>query len=323
MKLKCEISIENGTKGFYPVVLEPITLETERKGSPGKLTFSCIQDKSLKIEEGNPVSFKVDGTKMFRGFIFKIKRDNSSVIQITAYDQIRYLKNKDTYVFTNTTANRIAKMICKDYGIKTGELEETSFLIKSVVYDNKTLLDMIQDAIEMTMTNTKKLYVLYDDFGKIQIRQLARMKLGLLIDADTAETFDFESSIDKDTYNRIVLEYEDDKGKTRSFWMKEDKSTQKKWGTLQYFEKISKDEKDTAKSKAKALLELYDSKTKTLTINNAIGDKRVRGGSLIMIQLTFGQEKISNFMVVDKCTHTFRENEHFMTLKLQGGEFVA
>lgn len=55
--MKCEIVIENGTTGYYPVVLDDITLETERKGSPGKLTFRCIQDKNLKIEEGNPVSF--------------------------------------------------------------------------------------------------------------------------------------------------------------------------------------------------------------------------------------------------------------------------
>lgn len=318
--MKLEVQIQNGSKGLNPVVLNDVTLETERKGSPGKLTLHILDD-GVEIEEGNPIKLIVDGVAMFYGYIFKISRNSTTEITLMAYDQMRYLKNKDTYVFSNTTANRIAASIAKDYGINVGELEETAYLIQSVVYDNKTLMDMIQDALEMTLTNNKTLYVLYDDCGKLTIRQAARMKVGLLIDAETAESFDYDSTIDEETYNRIILEHEDSESKQRSYWTAEDPETQKKWGTLQYFESI--DKKTNAQQKADTLLKLYNTKTKHLTIKNAIGDKRVRGGSMIMVQLKIGDTRLNNFMVVNSCKHTFTENQHLMTLKLQGGEFVA
>ena len=92
---------------------------------------------------------------------------------------------------------------------------------------------------------------------------------------------------------------------------------------MQYFESINKDEKDSAQAKANSLLELYNTKTKKLTINNALGDIRVRGGSMVMVQMDVGGEKISHWMVVDHCTHIFKENEHFMNLKLIGGGFIV
>ena len=321
--MNVKVEIQNGTKGFEPIVQDDIQWQTDRKGSPGKLTLKVLQDSNLDIEEGNSVSLKVDGKNVFYGYLFRIGRDKSESVSLTCYDQIRYLKNKDTYNFQNTTANRITQMICTDFNLKTGELEETAYVIPYVIYDNKTLIDMIQDSLDMTLTNTKKMYVLYDDYGKITIKQISRMKVGFMVDADTAETFDFESSIDDETYNRIKLMYEDSDTHERTFWTAENKSTQQKWGTLQYFESISKEEKDSAQNKANALLELYNSKTKRLTIPNVIGDLRVRAGSLILVQLTIGKEKINNWMVVDSCTHTFCENEHFMTLKVIGGGFVG
>ena len=317
------VEIQNGKKGFEPIVLDDIQWETERKGSPGKLTLKVYQDSILNVSEGNAVSFKVGKKNVFFGYIFKRSMDNTNVMTLTCYDQMRYLKNKDTYSFENTTANRSVGALAKDFGIVTGELEETSYVIKAVVYENKSLLDMMQDALEMTLTNTKKLYVLYDKYGKLTVQQIARMKVGLLIDAETAESFDFECGIDDETYNRIKLEYEDDSTHKRSYWYAEDRETQKKWGTLQYFESISKDDKDTAQSKADTQLKQYNTPGKHLTVSGIIGDLRVRAGSMVMVQLKFGQEKINNWMVVDSCTHTFKQNEHFMKLKLIGGGYIG
>lgn len=317
------IEIQNGHNGYEPLVLNDIQWTTERKGSPGKLTLKVYQDGNLNIAEGNVISFKVGNDGVFYGYIFKQSMDKTNVLSLTAYDQMRYLKNKDTYNFQNTTANRIISAISNDFGIRTGELEETAYLIKAVVYDNKTLLDMMQDALDMTLTNSKRLYVLYDDYGKLTVKQAARMKVGLMIDAETAETYEFDSSIDEETYNKIKLEYEDSDSHERTFWTAEDKETQKKWGTLQYFESISKEDKDNAQNKANSLLQLYNLPTKHLTIKNALGDLRVRGGSMVLVELTIGTEKVNHWMVVDSCTHTFKENEHFMDLKLIGGGFVG
>ena len=133
-----ELLIQNGNKVYAPVVEEGIVWETERKDSPGKLTFTVIKDQEINFTEGNPVRLVVDGVKLFYGFIFSKKRDKQQNIKVTAYDQLRYLKNKDTYVYTNKTASDFIKMVANDYNLNLGAIENTSFIIASRIEDNTT-----------------------------------------------------------------------------------------------------------------------------------------------------------------------------------------
>lgn len=93
------------------------------------------------------------------------------------------------------------------------------------------------------------------------------------------------------------------------------------WGVLQYFDTLQKDE--NGKAKADALLELYNKKTRNLTVKNALGDTRVHAGTMVVVQLDLGDIKLKNMMLVEKCKHTFKNDEHFMDLTLRGGEFVV
>ncbi len=314
------LKAQNGSAGFILAVQEGITLETQRKGAPAKLTFSVVDDEKLSIEEGCPVKLEKDGGAMFYGYVFRVARSPSRLVQITCYDQIRYLKNKDTYNFEKTTASRIIAMLAQDYGLTLGQVDETSFMIPAWVAEDKTLLDIMQEALEMELTNTRQLYILYDDAGKLCCRAAQSLRVPLVIDAETARTYDYESNIDENTYNRVILVHEDSKTKQRTVF--EADGGNRKWGTLQYYEKISDDK--GAQNRANMLLELYNAKTKRLTVEDAFGDARVRAGCSVPVLLTLGDgTKISRFMMVDTCRHTFRENLHLMTLKLMGGEFVG
>ena len=91
-----EILIQHGSSIQFPPVVEGAKLSWERKGTPGKLTFSVVKTPGLNFQEGDPVKLTVDGTPMFYGFVFIKSRDKDSTIDVTAYDQLRYLKNKDT-----------------------------------------------------------------------------------------------------------------------------------------------------------------------------------------------------------------------------------
>ncbi len=320
LKLNLKIEIQNGTNGFFPEVVDSVTLTTERKDTPGKLVFSVLWDDKLNIEEGNSVKLTVKGTVIFYGFIFTLSQTKADTVQITAYDQIRYLLNKDSYSFKKTTARGIVEMIARDYGIQTGDLEETEYVIPARIMDNKTLLDMIQDALEITLTNTKNLFCLYDNAGALTLADVARMKIGLMIDAESAEGFNYSSTIDKGVYNVIKLVYDKDDD-TRQVFVKKDETNLKKWGTLQYFEKIT--DTKNANNKANALLNLYNAKNKALTLRGVTGDIRVRGGCMLMVRLTLRDMSLSNWMLVESCTHEFENNRHTMTLKLRGGDFVG
>nr|WP_308742131.1 hydrolase [uncultured Anaerocolumna sp.] len=319
--MNVELLIHNGNNLYQPIVEEGITWSTERKSTPGQLTFNVVKDYIIRFTEGDAVSLKVDGKKIFYGFIFSKKRDKEGIIKVTAYDQLRYLKNKDTYVYTNKTAGELINMIAKDFNLKTGTIEDTGYKIPSRVEDNSALVDMIQNSIDLTLQNKKEMYVLYDDYGKLSLKNISSMKLNLLIDDETGENFDYTSSIDSDTYNKIKLTYDNEKSGKRDVYIAQDSKNMNQWGILQHYDTLQKGE--NGKAKADALLKLYNCKTRNLSINNVIGDTRIRAGCMIPVMLNLGDIKVNNLMLVEKVKHEFRESEHLMNLTLRGGDFVA
>lgn len=327
-KLYVELLVGNeaGTKVYQPAVEENIEWSTERSGTPGKLTFKVLKDAALDFSEGSPVRMKIDGENVFFGFVFKQQRNKDQIITVTAYDQLRYLKNKDTKVYEKKTAAQFIKMIANDYALNVGEVEDTGYIIPSRVEENTSLFDMVSNALDLTLTSTGNMFILYDDFGKLTLKSLSSMYVGspgayLMIDEETGENFDYTSSIDENTYNKIKLTYDNEDTGYRDVYIAQDSSNMNKWGVLQYFDTLQKGENGQAK--ADALLSLYNKKTRNLKITNAIGDNRVRAGSMIVVNLDLGDIKVKNFMLVEKCRHSYQEGVHWMDLTLRGGEFVA
>ena len=326
MSVELLIGNELGTKAYLPAVEEGIEWTTERKDTPGKLSFRVLKDDVLDFSEGSAVRMKENGDEVFFGFVFKQQRSKEQIITVTAYDQLRYLKNKDTKVYEDKTAAQFIQMVADEYALTAGTLEDTKYVIESRVEENTSLFEMIANALDLTLTNTKQMYVLYDDFGKLTLKSLASMDVGvpgayLMIDEETGENYDYTSSIDDNTYNQIKLTYDNEETGVRDVFMAKSTENINKWGILQYFETLQKGE--NGQEKANALLELYNQKTRSLQITNAIGDNRVRAGSMIFIHLALGDVKIKNRMLVEKCRHLYKEGEHWMDLTLRGGEFVV
>jgi hypothetical protein len=317
-----DIELLIGGNGLQmPLVEEGIQWTTERSGSPSTLKFTVVKDQEISFQEGDPVRMKVDGQNVFYGFVFKKKRNKQHHIEVTAYDQLRYLKNKDTYVYENKTASQVIQMIANDFNLNLGKVEGTSYVIESRVEDNQSLFDIIQNALDLELQNKGELYCLYDDFGSLTLKNIASMKLDVLINEDTAEDFDYTSSIDDQTYNQIKLTYDNEETGEREVYIAKDSSNINQWGVLQYFEKLQKGE--VGSTKADALLKLYNKKTRNLKINNAFGDLRCRAGTMVVVQLYLGDISVSNYLLVEKATHTFNNNQHLMSLNLRGGEFVV
>lgn len=322
--MKTELLI--GKDLLYPVTEEGIEWTTERRSTPGKLSFKILRNGSSSFSEGAPVRLKINDKNIFYGFVFSQKRNRDQIITITAYDQLRYLNNKDTYVYENKTASQFVKMIASDFSLQTGTIENTKYVIASRVEDNTSLFDMIENALDMTLQNKKQMFVLYDDFGRLTLKNISSMYVQnrgvyLMIDEETGENFDYTSSIDDDTYNKVKLTYDNEETGKREVYIAKDSKHINEWGVLQYFDTLSKGENGQAK--ADALLQLYNKKTRNLKIKKVIGDTRVRAGSMIMVNLNLGDVKLKNFMLVEKAKHTFKLDEHYMELTLRGGEFIA
>lgn len=309
---------------FYePVVLDGITWEIERRGTPSKLEFTIVMDKILEFCEGNSVRLYYKGVGIFYGYIFQKKRDKENHIKIVAYDQLRFFKNKDTYVLENNTASELIKMLAKDFKLKYNVIEDTKYKI-SRVEENKTLFDMVLTALDDTLREKKEMYVLYDCFGRITLKNVASMKLDTVMNNDVIEDFDYNSSIDSDTYTKIKLVRDNEETGKRDVYIAQDSTHMRSWGILQMFDTVDKNMSEAEiKQKCDILLKLYNKKTKSLSLKNVLGDIRVRAGCLVPVFLDLGDIELQNYMLVEKVKHTFENNSHFMDLTLVDGDEFA
>lgn len=203
------LTIEHNGVIFEPPIKDDVTIEWERTGTPGKLTFTTIKvnDPGMSFLEGDRVIFYYNNKAVFVGYVFKKSRDREHHIEVTCYDQLRYFKNKFAYVFTKKTAKEILQALTKDLGLKTGDLDDTKYVIPSLAENNKEAFDIILTAIDETLRNTGELYVLYDNAGNLELKNCANMVSNTIITDNTASNFDYSSSIDDETYNSIVLYY--------------------------------------------------------------------------------------------------------------------
>lgn len=315
-------------KYYAPAILDGAKIEWIISGAPGKFSFRVYKDAALNFSEGDIVQVKINGTPAFYGFIFVKKRNKDSTIEVTAYDQLRYLKNKDSWQYKNMTATEVIQKLADYFQLKVGTLTDTKFVIDKRVEDNATLFDIIQTALDITLVNTKEVYVLYDDFQKLMLSKPIDMTVPILVDNETAEDFDYESSIDKDTYNLIKLVVEDKQeqgeGVRKEFYapMTPDefaKSPEKRqWGVLQYYEKLQKNIQNP-QERANQMLKFYNVVRRKLFIKNAAGDIRVRAGSMIYVRLNLGDVELAQKVLVTKVIHTFSNQQHEMDLTLKGG----
>jgi hypothetical protein len=318
-------------KLFQALACEGIQLEYHRKGSPGKLTFQVLIDSIIDFTEGNVVTLMVNNETAFVGYVFTKKRSRDNIISVTAYDQLRYFKNKHYYWYTNKRADEVLTALAADFRLKIGEIEQTSYVIPKRNEDNSTLFDIVQTALDLTLINTKKMYVLFDKNGLLCLKDVKNeeMRVPIVIDSETAQNYDYESSIDKDTYNRIKIYHDDKKsGQRILFVYPPDSSNQEllhhsqaEWGILQYCESINEKESRNGEVMAKQLFENYCRKSRRLSVKAAFGDIRVRGGSSLAVMLELGDIAVNQVMIVDHVIHRWETNYHYMDLDLIGGDF--
>jgi hypothetical protein len=312
---------KNGNVWNVSEIAEGLTWTTTRVGRPAEVEFTLVnsgiyQDRSFTVENGDIVRVRMGDTGLFYGYVFSIKQNQDSRLSIKAYDQVRYLLNKNTYVFKNVTTGDVIRTIAADFNLKVGRIDETGYRIPSMVEDGQTLLDIIEKANTLTMFNTNRFYVFFDDFDELSLRDVTSFVAGFMIgDASLLTGFEYGRDIDQDTYNRIKL-YRDnqDTGK-REVYMIQDSANIARWGVLQLYQSIEGD-KNTAQidEMLNQLARLKNREQRTLSLT-CIGDIRVRSGMYLPVMTS--SLGINQPMMVDEVRHRFNGSEHTMDITLK------
>lgn len=321
-----DVFITREKKVYKVPILNGLEIKWERKGVPGQCTFSIIQEdteEKVEFEEGDEVQVRISKTWMFKGYIFTKTRNKDGVVKYTCFDQLRYLKAKEAVNFVDKTVGEIVNQICDERELKKGTIRdsEKKYKIPSITRDNISFHDVILTAIEKTTEATGEIFILYDRFGKITLCPLKHMKRNVVIDSSVIGDFEYESTIDKQTYNVVRVAAKSKKDGATVYYTARDQKNVNKWGVLQLTEKSSNS--FTSTSAAKQLLDFYNSKTKTLKIKNAMGAVEVVAGAVIIVNLDLGDMKLTRNMVVDAVTHRVEDGLYSMDLELIGGEFVS
>lgn len=314
--MKTELLIATNQGPIYEVsnCVQSVTYTTNRTGEPGKLEFTINKAGGISFFEGDVVRFSVDGTLIFYGWIFTKSKDRWDVIDVTCYDRMRYLKASASYAFYDQTAGEIIRQIAQDFQIDVSELEDTGYKIPSLVEEEQTCLDIIEEAVQQTLLNTGKVYIFFDDGNGLSLKEAGNMISDVVIgDKSLLTDYTYKTDIDEQTYNSVKLARPNEETGRADVFVAQDSENIAKWGLLQLYQTVDGDLNDAQiKEQAESTLEYYNQRQRTLSVES-LGVVGLRAGQMILMKVeALGDISLDQFVLLEKVTHTFENNSHTM-----------
>ena len=318
---------QSDTKVFdITELVSGIQYTTDLKGQPGKLTFNLEQDPKgeITMTNGSLIKLYVNGKGIFFGYVFTMGTDATGIYKITAYDQMRYLKNEDSMYIEGITASQMFSLICTQHELRHRVVTPTTFIVPEYNFEGKQLYAMLEHGIQHTNVSydqRNRHHFIRDDFGTLLFTDLTQYMTNLAIgDESLLTSYQYEISIDKDTYNTIKVTRDNESTGKRDVWMTVDSNNIKRWGRLQKVTKADKSWNEAMIQKlAFDLIRLHDSESQTMKLN-ALGVMDIVAGTMFTLQLK--KLNINQMMWVTSATHTFDSDFHTMALDVYIAEDI-
>lgn len=291
---------------------------TNRTGSPGTLKFT-VNASGISFVEGDAVRLSVDGQVVFLGWVFTKSRDRYAVIEVTCYDQLRYLKASASYCFVGRTAGQIIREIAQDFQLKVGVLDDTGYPIPTLIKEDKSCLDIISAAIQQTLLATGRLYTFFDDAGALSLREAGSMVArGVVGDGSLLLDYTYKTDIDEHTYNSVKLVRPNEATGKGEVFQAVDSANIARWGLLQLYQTVDEALNDAqAAAKAQAMLAYYNRRWRTLKVSS-LGLLGLRAGQMLMMDVpSLGDISLYALVLLEKVTHTFEHDTHTMDFEVR------
>lgn len=218
---KLRLLIEQNDVVHEVEVKDSITISRETNKA-SVLTAEVIRNAmggtAFTPEIGDIVAFTLDEDhNQFYGYIMQTVKHDRDWCTITAYDQLWYMsQNQHDWVFEDMTANEILEEICSMY--EFGMLDPPSFLdtkykIESLVTEGVSLLDTVQQALDITKENTGNDFYIWDDYGSVTLTDGAWLagETALEISSDYITSYSYTQSALEDFYTVAVINSKENK----------------------------------------------------------------------------------------------------------------
>lgn len=317
------IIYNNQTDDYYTPVLEgEITWESRLFGAPGKLECTVVKGDGIDFRNGNTFVLMVNGKRVFKGYAFSKDRNKNPLIDCVVYDQLRYFKNKTTMKYSDVTASELFVLCAKDMTLNVGEVDSSATKLQNRVEEDKEYFEIINTGVQREKASTGEIYVMYDDAGKLCFKNFKNMAvLDRVYDASQMVDFKYTASIDEGTYNVIRIDQVNEEANTVTSIIRQDEQRVKDWGVLQFYAQSS-EPLSVIESKIDTLLPLLSREIRSLSLENVLGDIRVRAGCIIPVSLNLGDMELVSAMLVTECKHKIQGNRHTMDLTVENKTFM-
>ena len=221
-----------------------IRMRSSLKDNCGTLTFKLLHDDCQRLfSNGDRVRLYLDGRCWFCGFIFSMQYAGKNDMQVTVFDFLRYFKTPLMYMKTQLmtqdgtkglTASETFKKLCTDLAIPYSVRTNSTTPVPAQNYDRKTGFNIMEFAITQTLLNSsednRKYFTFYHESnldadegvenyldtqlfktsGEVQFQLRNNLTVDVPITDELLIKYNYESSIDKQSYNEVVL-YKDQK----------------------------------------------------------------------------------------------------------------
>lgn len=310
-----KILIWNGREWLQPAWLAGARLQRQANAA-AVLDFCVVKNGELNFLEGAPVCLLAEGRPVFKGRVFAKRRSQPELIKVRAYDQLRFLQNRDCCAFRDFTPGDLLRRICGELGLALGEVADCGLRLAAMSFDNRRYLDMLAAVLQEVYRVKGRRYFVFDEAGRICLRSCWDMQVNILLTEACIGGFEYATSVDEGVYNRVKVIYEDKRKGERRQFVAEDGGRLADWGPLQLVSK-SADAKEQTYARAQELLKRYRGRHESLQLLNVPGDLRVRGGSLVGVRLNLGEQLVDCWALVKRVEHRFVGGNVLMDLLLE------
>lgn len=297
-----------------------------RKGSAARsITVTLVDDDGYKharseidVEQGHQCLFQYNGTELFRGIIMSQTQNYKKRLQFTAYDNGIYLaNNKDTFTYEGKTASDVFKDCCTRFGLPMGEVADCSYKIPELTKSKTTAFDAICDAMSLDFDATGIRHYVASEKGKLKLLTRRENILQWVIEVgQNLTSYTYTKSIE-DIKTRVKLVSKE--GTTIA-----EKVNSALEGKIGVFQEIDRPDESLTTAQINdliaSILEEKSTPERTLDIE-AIGIPEVISG--IGVYIIIPELGLSRTFYVDSDTHTFKDNKHIMSLKLNYANDLA
>ena len=273
-----------------------------------------VESLRLGIGAGDAIKLYGGGSLIFYGEVQRARKESGSgAVAYDCCDLLNHmLKSTGIYNFSDTTAERVAKKVCADAGIKTGSIAGTKAAIKKMIVDGDTLYYIIMKAYKKAARQTGQKYICRMDGDKLSVAVKGTKVTGFML----AEGYNITNVSYEETIDNMVnvVKIYDEKGVQVGEVKKGEWA--EKYGIYQ--KAYKKESGVNAKAAASNMLQGVEKK---VSLDGIDGDLRCIAGN--GVEVHDKATGLKGLFWIDSDTHTWKDGVHTMSLELNFKNIVG